>query len=177
MPEWKIKKEVLRVETPIFDVVKTEKENPNGKIGHFVSIDAPNWVSSIVFNRDTNKWMMVREFRHGINKYIYEFPSGTVEENETQEDAIIRELKEELGVTNVSIIEKLFEGCPNVAMFNNKWTFFYCEVSGKDKQKLDKFEDVEPVEMRLNEIEEAFKNMGIECTIAQQFAWYIFSHR
>lgn len=44
----------------------------------------------------------------GVHENIWEFPGGKVEQNETKEDAIIRELKEELEV-EVEVIKFLHD--------------------------------------------------------------------
>ena len=63
-------------------------------------------VSAIIFH--DNKFLCVQK---GANKYDYiaykyEFPGGKVEEGETNEQAIIREVKEELNM-DVTIVSKL----------------------------------------------------------------------
>lgn len=173
MSEWKIKEKPEKtIKTPCFDLVFEEKTDPNGKTGEFVALRAPNWVSAVVYNTDTKKYMMIREFRHGINDYIYEFPSGTVEPTDASlDDAIIRELKEELGVKNVEVVKDLFGGNPNCALFNNVHTFFYCEVSGKGEQKLDEMEDIRPVELTFEEVTKEIKRLCDRPSIAQQYAW------
>lgn len=164
------------VHTPCFDLISEKKCAPNGYTGEFVAISAPHWVSAVVYNTDTKKYMMVREYRHGINNYVCEFPSGTVEDtDESLDDAIIRELKEELGVTNVVVKADLFSGNPNVALFRNVHTFFYCEVSGKGEQKLDASEDITPLQLTFEEVNEMFKGDCDELSIAQQFAWERFT--
>ena len=45
----------------------------------------------------SGKIVLIRQFRPPINNYIVEFPAGLVDENESFENAAIRELKEETG--------------------------------------------------------------------------------
>lgn len=138
MNEWKVgeSKEILK--TPIWKVMETEKTMPNGKTGKFTSLVAPDWVSAVIVNADTGKFIMNHEFRHGENKIISEFPCGTVEEGESAEDACIREVKEETGFKNVRIVTRLYKGNPNPAFMNNRMTCFLVVVSGRpEKQNLD----------------------------------------
>lgn len=59
----------------------------------------------------------------------YTFPGGGLEEGETLEEGVIREVKEEFGI-NVKVIKKLYE-LENVKL-NMKEYFFLCEyVDGK----------------------------------------------
>ena len=59
----------------------------------------------------------------------YTFPGGGLEEGETLEQGVIREIKEEFGI-NVKVIKKLYE--MQSEKFNQKEIFFLCEyVDGK----------------------------------------------
>lgn len=58
----------------------------------------------------------------------YTFPGGGLEENETPEEGVIREVKEEFGI-NIKVIKKLYEIQSD--KFNQKEIFFLCRyVSG-----------------------------------------------
>lgn len=54
----------------------------------------------------------------------YAFPGGGLEEGETLEEGVIREIKEEFGI-NVKVIKKLYEMESN--KLNQKEYFFLCE--------------------------------------------------
>ncbi len=59
----------------------------------------------------------------------YTFPGGGLEEGETLEDGVIREIKEEFGI-NVEVIKKLYE--MESEKFNQKEYFFLCKyIDGK----------------------------------------------
>ena len=59
----------------------------------------------------------------------YTFPGGGVEEGETLEEAIVREIKEEFGIT-IKPIKKLYE--MESKKFDQKEIFFLCEyIEGK----------------------------------------------
>ena len=110
--------------TPIFDLIEE-----NG----IIKLHAPHWVNVAVYHRDYKHWVMAKEHRHGINKDVEEFMSGTVEEGETAKAAALRELKEEFGydiIKNVVRIEQLYEENVNPAFMDNKITGFYIEVEG-----------------------------------------------
>lgn len=61
--------------------------------------------------------------RKDIQEY-YTFPGGGLEEGETLEQGVIREIKEEFGIT-VKVIKKLYE--MHSEKFNQKEYFFLCE--------------------------------------------------
>lgn len=54
----------------------------------------------------------------------YTFPGGGLEENETLEQGVIREIKEEFGI-DVEVVKKLYE--MNSEKFNQKEYFFLCK--------------------------------------------------
>lgn len=57
----------------------------------------------------------------------YTFPGGGLEENETLEQGVIREIKEEFGI-DVEVVKKLYE--MNSEKFNQKEYFFLCKYEG-----------------------------------------------
>ncbi len=62
-------------------------------------------------------------------KDYYVFPGGGLEEGETIEEGVLREIKEEFGIC-VKIIRQMYE--INSEKFNQKEYFFFCEyVSGE----------------------------------------------
>ena len=54
----------------------------------------------------------------------YAFPGGGLEEGETEEEGVIREIKEEFGI-NVKVIKKLYE--MNSEKFNQREVFYLCK--------------------------------------------------
>jgi len=51
---------------------------------------------TIICLRD-NQILLQREYSYPVSKYLAQFPGGKIEENETPEEAAVRELKEESG--------------------------------------------------------------------------------
>ena len=54
----------------------------------------------------------------------YTFPGGGLEEGESLEEGVLREIKEEFGI-NVKVVKKLYENSSN--KFNHKEYYYLCE--------------------------------------------------
>lgn len=52
-----------------------------------------------VLQEEPDKIVLLRQYRYPINDYIYELPAGLVEDGETSDEAAVREMKEETGLT------------------------------------------------------------------------------
>lgn len=69
---------------------------PNGKIGDYEYIQHPGAGMAIPVTAD-HKFVLVKQYRFAISRYILEFPAGTLEVNEDPATTIKRELEEETG--------------------------------------------------------------------------------
>jgi 8-oxo-dGTP pyrophosphatase MutT (NUDIX family) len=99
MKPWKLLDSENLVDAPWLKVAKEKCELPNGKvIDDFYTLWQPDWVMILPRTKD-GKWVMTKQYRHGIQKIALEFPAGIIDKGETPEDAAIRELQEECGYT------------------------------------------------------------------------------
>ena len=76
----------------------TERHNisSDGVEGDYIIMDAPDWV--IVIAELEDKFLMVKQWRHGEAALSIEFPGGVIDKGENAEEAARRELKEETGI-------------------------------------------------------------------------------
>ena len=82
-------------------------------------------VAGIVFMKDGIVLMHRKNVKRNKDyQEYYTFPGGHLEEGETLEEGVIREIKEEFGI-NVKVIKKLYE-TENLKL-NMKEYFFLCE--------------------------------------------------
>ena len=71
-------------------------EFPNGYKNRYGSIKHPGSSMVIAIN-DENEIVVIRQFRFCLSNYIFEFPSGTIENDENPLATMKRELEEETG--------------------------------------------------------------------------------
>lgn len=161
----------LAYHTPIFDVIKQPMKTPDGKDFEAIEVKASNWMSAVIFNKDTKKIVLVKEYRHGIGRDVYEFPSGTCEQNEDIETTCIREVAEETGYQNGKILKKLYTASPNPAFMTNTINAFLVEVTGdRAQQHLDADEFISIEEKTPEEVTQLIMNAN-DTSIMQKHAW------
>ena len=85
--------------------------------------DLPN--VSITLPIINNKFLIISQKRIPINSFIYEFPSGWIDRDETAINSAKRELLEETGFKTVIELKKILEFYPEVGRMNNKVYAFY----------------------------------------------------
>jgi len=97
MKQWKLLDSEDLVDAPWLKVAKEKCELPNGKvIDDFYTLWQPDWVMILARTKD-NRWAMTKQYRHGTQAIMLEFPAGIINKGETPEKAAIRELQEECG--------------------------------------------------------------------------------
>lgn len=117
----------------------------------FTTLEMSNWVLIVPILK-TGELVLVKQFRAGTKSDTLEFPGGSIDPGEDPALAASRELEEETGLISTNIT-KLCIMDPNPAFMTNKCYVFIaedCEFTGI--QKLDKFEDTEPLVLSLDKV-------------------------
>ena len=142
-------------ETPVFTVTERTSIGPDGQKGKFIVNECRDWVIVIPVKHD--KFLMVKQWRHGEQQLSIEFPGGVIEKGEPAEAGAKRELLEETGAIagKMTLLGKMN---PNPALFSNH-VYIYCaeELFFKGEQHLDKDEFVHCFELDKKEV---FAKMG-----------------
>ena len=131
------------------------------------------------YHKESEKLVIIKEFRVPINKYIYELPAGLVDsDDENFESAVIRELKEETGLDVTEIKKDL--SCNQVylspGMTDESAAFVYCICEGEiSSEFLDDDEDIEAVLVSKEEAKEIIKNNNTSLDIRAYLALQSFS--
>ncbi len=142
----------------IFEAEFVEREHPHTKQhSPFVVLNSPAWVNILPITVQ-QRIVMVRQYRHGIDRVCLELPGGMVDKGEDPCDAGMRECLEETGYGSIVRAEHLGSQHPNPAFMTNECHSFVwtgCEVV--QPQKLDRNEDIEVVLMTFDETVEALR--------------------
>lgn len=172
MKKWEIKETETLLKTPIGCFNTTRKIDPAGIERKYISMKAPDWVCAIVRTQEKEKeFIMVKQFRHGINKEVVEFPSGMVDEGESAIHALKRELDEELGIKeeNILNVRELYKASPNPAFMENSMTCYLVNVNGHGESRPDEDEFLETVYATHEEVEKIV--VSDDYNVMMRLAW------
>ncbi|HOT62833.1 MAG TPA: NUDIX hydrolase [Treponemataceae bacterium] len=132
--------------TRVFDVVEIESRSPEGDDGRFLSLEAADWaiiVPTVRAPDGSERFLMVRQWRHGSESLSVEFPGGVIEPGEDPLAAARRELREETG-REARTIELAATLSPNPAIMSNRCHIFLAELgelgAGEGELALDEDE-------------------------------------
>lgn len=141
--DWSILKSSYLLETPWLTVRKDYVRQPNGvEIDDFYVLEYPDWVTIIAIT-ENKKFVVERQYRHGIRATCIELCGGTIEKGENPLVAAKRELLEETGYSG-GIWEAYAPTAPNPsAMTNICYTFIAKGVKKESEQNLEKTEDID----------------------------------
>lgn len=146
--------------TPVFALQESRRRGPDGREGRFVLVDAPDWANVIAVVADPagrDCFLMVRQFRHGLGRAVWEFPGGMVDPGEDAQTAAARELEEETGWKARSLI-RLGSTNPNPSFMTNTVTTFRAE--GLEPSGRVRLDDHEFVRVGLRPVEEVLAEVG-----------------
>ncbi len=104
------------------------------------------------------KMLLLKEFRMGANRYIYNLCAGMVEEGESIEECVRRELYEETGLKLVEMIDELPASFAAVSMSDIKNKIVFARVEGEIEPHASANEDITPGLYTREEVEMLVKN-------------------
>jgi ADP-ribose pyrophosphatase len=115
-----------------FTVYLDEVSLKDGTITKRICIDHPQAAAIVPLTSD-DEVIMVRQYRYALKRETLEIPAGKIDEGESPEECIKRELAEETGF-EAKVIEWLYTYAPAVG-YSNELIHLY---AGRDLEKLGK---------------------------------------
>ena len=152
-------------------------ELPDGRQNpEFYVLEYPDWVNVIAITED-GKFVMERQYRHGLGKTCFEIPAGVIEEGEDPLDAAKRELMEETGYGEGKW-RKIMTISGNSSTTDNLSHCYVAEgvrkISG---QHLDSTEDLEIVLLDTAQVKDLMVNDQIKQALMAAPLWRYFSEQ
>ena len=159
---WKILDETTVIKDSWIDMRASTCQLPGGMvIAPFYVNHLPDFAVVVAVTPE-HRVIMVRQYRHGVEKVLLELPAGCIEAGEDPKDGAARELLEETGYKAGSL-EFLFKIAPNAS---NCTSYAQCylarNVFPAAAQNLDETEALEVVEMEGEEVKRLLREGGVE---------------
>lgn len=120
-----------------YEMVSFRELENEGELGKAV-----NGISIVAFM--DGKMLLLKEFRMGVNRFIYNLCAGMLEKGETIDECITRELYEETGLKLERIIKILPPSFAAVSISDVKNQIAFVEVSGELSDHTSPNEEIEP---------------------------------
>lgn len=151
---WKLLKSKPILENKWLSVYSNDYELPDGKVGkNYYHLSRPNYVLIIAID-DSNRIVVQKNYRRGVNDFVYELPAGWIEKDESPIEAAERELKEEAGYSGEATL--LGELYPQPGFSSMRAYGALVKITSNDKGEQELGHD-EHIEYKLFEIDEVYK--------------------
>jgi ADP-ribose pyrophosphatase len=159
----------------VFNLRRDRARSPRTSETHdFYVLESPSWVNIIPLT-PTKEVVLIRQYRFGIRDLTLEIPGGLMETSDSPAEAARRELREETGYREETLIP-LGTVHPNPAIQNNLChTFLATNVLPVGQLIQDEREDIEVVLRPLSEIPRLIREGAIShaLVIAAFYRYYM----
>lgn len=177
MKKWKTLSSEYLHRRPWLTVRKDVVQLPNGVIhDEYYVLEYPTWVNIIARTRD-GKYVMVEQYRHGLQEIFTELVAGIAEPGEQPIEAARRELLEETGYGNGEWRLNMVI-CANPGSQNNlTYSFIADGVEKISEQHLDTTEDVEVKLLDESEVIDLISSDKMKQALMAAPLWKYFATR
>jgi len=144
-------------EGKVFSVERDRVRLPNGRE---VTMDLVRHARSVVLlpMPEPNHIILIRQYRHAINRFLWELPAGSVDEGEEPDQAAVRECHEEIGQVPATVV-RLASLFPTPGFCDEEMVFY--RLSGlstpAETAELDEDEDIEPKTFEVRDVREMIR--------------------
>jgi ADP-ribose pyrophosphatase len=136
-------------------VIRIEREAVTLDNGQVAMIEAVRHRGSVVIlaQPSPGEIVVIRQFRPVINRWIWEVPAGSLDEDESPDTAVVRECEEEIGLTPRRV-ERVASWYPSPGFCDEIMHFYHCTdlVVPAGPVARDPDEQIEPATVPLTEL-------------------------
>lgn len=156
--EWKILKREIIFKDQWLQMEASTCQLPDGRIIEPYYVRREHDFVVIVAVTKDRRLVLVRQYRHGVEKVLLEIPAGTIEEGEEAETAARRELLEETGYRAGSLKPLLCIAPNGTNSTGYAHCFLALDVELVAGQQLDAMEEIEVEYMELANVHQALRD-------------------
>ena len=155
----------------VFEIDRWDVEAPAGSDYPAYVLRCADWVAAVALT-DDGRFVLVEQYRHGIDAVTLEAAGGVVDTGERPEDAARRELLEETGYAGTTV-ELLGTVHPNPGLQSNRFSVILVRGARKEAVAAPEHnEDVKLVLMSAPELRSALRDGRITHALAVlAFEW------
>ena len=177
MKKWEITKSDYVTDKLWLTVRKDSLKLPNGKtIPEYYVLEYPDIATVIAVTKD-KKFVLVRQYRHGIQDITTELCSGTAKPYENPKETAKRELAEETGYGNGHWIENGKLAVHPIALTNYTHNFIAEDVELITSPQLEDNENIEVLLWDVDDLKENLQRGDIIQPAQACVLWkYLYEH-
>lgn len=176
-PKWKVLESEYLIRRPWLTARRDKVELPDGRINpEYYILEYPTWINVIARRKD-GKYVLVEQYRHGLDDYFTELVAGVVEEGEAPLDGARRELAEETGYTGGRWTHWMTISANPSTSTNLTYCFLAEDVELTEHQHLDPTEDISVRILDEDELYRLLETGGIVQALMAAPLWKYFALR
>ncbi|WP_203333538.1 NUDIX hydrolase [Planococcus beigongshangi] len=176
MKAWQTTNSEYLYKTPFGNLRKDACKLPNGMtIDDYYVSEFSDWVNAVVITED-GELVLVEQYRHGGQGFYLEIPAGKIEAGETDEEGMLREIREETGYTSLEEPVLLGEFMVNPATQTNKIKTFLLKGAFKaGDQQLDETEEIRVKLVDFEDFGRMIRKQEVQTQLFTASAYYMAS--
>ncbi len=128
------------------------------------------------FENGKLKVVLIKEFRYAINQIMWGVPAGLIDKDETPDQALKRELEEEIGASVVNFTQTEITSYSSAGLGDESLICYEAEVKMDKVQHLDKFEQINVVIADFDDLPKLLdtENFGLQSRLQLRCFYYKF---